>query len=150
MHKIFNPGEIVPGVPGIVVLSHGSLAVSLVESVRFIMGDVDNIAAFSLEEGDDPNIFCKEFAKAIELFPSETIVFVDLFGGTPYNQLIMCSRRKGVNPLAISGVNMPMLIEAIVARTSSETNGLLNASEQGGIKGIVNITRLLEENKKSL
>ena len=48
---------------------------------------------------------------------STNIVFTDLFAASPYNQAALCANRiKDVKIQLITGVNLPMIIEAINAR----------------------------------
>lgn len=50
--KSFRSENMNPEVPGIILLSHGPFAVSLVETASMLFGDAENIAAYSLEPGE--------------------------------------------------------------------------------------------------
>ena len=83
--KSFRSENMNPEVPGIILLSHGPFAVSLVETASMLFGDAENIAAYSLEPGDDIDQYRESFVKTLNEFPEGTVIMVDLFGGTPCN-----------------------------------------------------------------
>ena len=60
MRYVFDKDGIDPATPGILLLSHGGFAVGCLETIRMFFGDAPNLAAFSLEEGMEP----EEFAEA--------------------------------------------------------------------------------------
>lgn len=92
----------------IVLATHGHLGEELVRSAGMIFGDM-NVPCVSLL----PGMSFEEFtAKAEELLSSlegDTIVLVDLFGGTPSNVFSALSRKYGHD--VITGVNLPVLID---------------------------------------
>ncbi|MBC8587062.1 PTS sugar transporter subunit IIA [Paratissierella segnis] len=143
MRKIFDEQNINPHVPGIIILTHGPLAISLVESVEMLCLKVENLAAFSLDENDAPEYYHDEFIKALNAFPKSSIVLLDLFGGTPCNQLVVHMKKNEATCLALTGVNMPILVEAISLRGMYKGNGLLKELKKIGNEGIVNINELL-------
>jgi len=125
---------------GVIVISHGPLAKALIEASAMLMGDLENVTPVCLYEGVDPSEYAKELDAAFERFPQGTIVLVDLFGGTPSNTLIMRMRAKDTLIPALSGVNLPMLIETLSLRRMMEGQELINAIEETTHSSIVNIT----------
>lgn len=116
--KSFRSENMNPEVPGIILLSHGPFAVSLVETASMLFGDAENIAAYSLEPGDDIDQYRESFVKTLNEFPEGTVIMVDLFGGTPCNQ-VMRHIQETEQPLEIvAGMNLPMLVNAILSRES--------------------------------
>lgn len=146
MKSKFNRNEINPQLPGIITLSHGPLAISIVESAELIYGSpIENIAAFSLEENDDPMEYRDAFLEAVNAFPENTIIFMDIFGGTPCNQLIMHAKREGIHVLAIAGMNLPMILNATFLRNAHEDGDefLKNLFAEAQ-ESIINITDKIE------
>ena len=90
--KVYRQEKLNQDLPGIILLSHGPFAVSLVETAQMIFGDSENIAAFSLEAGDDIDKYREAFVDMIEKFPKGSLIMVDLFGGTPCNQKTRCRK----------------------------------------------------------
>lgn len=114
--KVYKQKEINENIPGIILLSHGSLAVSLIETAQMLFGDCENIAAFSLEAGDDIDKYRESFIKTFENFPKGSLIFVDLFGGTPCNQVMRYVQETGKVIDIVGGMNLPMLIHAVMIR----------------------------------
>ena len=116
--RTYKSETINPDVPGIILLSHGPFAVSLVETAGMLFGDAENIAAYSLDPGDDIDHYRESFVETINEFPEGTVIMVDLFGGTPCNQ-VMRYIQETEKPLEIvAGMNLPMLVNALMARES--------------------------------
>ncbi|SCL81335.1 PTS sugar transporter subunit IIA [Sporanaerobacter sp. PP17-6a] len=144
------PYEIKADLPGIIVMSHGPLALALIESTKLIAGESENLAAFSLEAGDTAENFRNEFIETLKKFPKGSLVLLDITGGTPFNQLILSIKQYDVEVLSLSGVNLPMVIEAVFARKSMSGKKLLKQIENAGREGIKNVTEFIEEfNKKN-
>ena len=130
--KSYRQEQINHELPGIILLSHGLFAVSLVDTAKMIFGEGENIAAFSLEAGDDLDKYREAFASAIEEFPEGSIICVDLFGGTPCNQVMRYIQETGKALEVVAGVNLPILIQAVMARNSKRGEELsLDLVENG-------------------
>lgn len=71
------------------------------------------------------------------------LVFVDLFGASPYNAAALSLKKVGNTKFrCITGVNLPMILETVMARVSCTnleelTNQALNAGASG-IKELFN------------
>ena len=101
---------------GFVIATHGKLASGFLDAVKLIIGEQENIGVF---EGNDVSEFGLKLEKLIrkEDDGDGVIVFTDLFAASPYNQAALCANRiKDVKIQLITGVNLPMIIEAINAR----------------------------------
>ena len=48
--KYYKPETVNENLPGIILLSHGPFAVSLLDTAKMLFGDSENLAAFSFEE----------------------------------------------------------------------------------------------------
>lgn len=145
--KFYKPEKVNENIPGIILLSHGPFAVSLIETAQMLFGESENIAAFSLEPGDDIDNYRKSFAEAVDNFPKGSLIMVDLFGGTPCNQ-VMCHIQETGEPLEIvAGMNLPMLIQAVMARESMSGKEWNMDSVENGKNGIfrVNTEKFLDD-----
>ena len=114
--KVYRQEKMNKDLPGIILLSHGPFAVSLVKTAQMIFGDSENIAAFSLEAGDDIDKYRGAFTEMIEAFPEGSLIMVDLFGGTPCNQVMRYIQETGKTLEVAAGMNLPMLINAVMSR----------------------------------
>lgn len=97
----------------ILVLTHGSLAQSLYDTLGMFFTSRQGVSTLSL--GEDMSDF-KERVKAelLQTPAKEILVLTDLFGGTPFNTaaaLLPEMARKGKRMEVLTGVNLPMLME---------------------------------------
>ena len=107
---------------GIVLASHGKFAEGIMQSGSMVFGDQQDVKAVCLTPKEGPEDFRKKLEKAVGEFSDqkEVLFLVDLWGGTPFNQSKAFS--DGHDTWAIvTGLNLPMLIEAYTARFD-ETN----------------------------
>ncbi|MCT2346826.1 PTS sugar transporter subunit IIA [Bacillales bacterium AN1005] len=101
----------------IVILSHNGLASGLKTSVQMIVGELNPIITIELTEKG-----IETFTNEIQEFlhnevvnkQKEYIAFVDLKGGTPYNQIVKETLSLDLSKKVriISGVNLPIILEA--------------------------------------
>ena len=116
--KTYIQETVNPDLPGIILLSHGPLAVSLVDTAKMVFGESENLAAFSFEEGDDADQYRMKVAETLERFPVGSVVMLDLFGGTPCNQMMLWIQETGKQLEIVAGMNLPMLVSTFLARES--------------------------------
>ncbi len=127
--------------PVIVLMSHGYFALSLLGSAKMIAGDdIKSIATVCLEEGDNPLDFKEEVKKLLSELPKERIVLVDLFGGTPCNSFLASLRDEKEKEGAVSGMNLPMLLELLGGRKGMDRTQLIDLALNCGKESICNIT----------
>lgn len=118
----------------LVVTTHGQLADGFLDAVELIVGPQTNLYSVCLKAGDSFDEFQQNVAKhSIE---GKVLYFTDLLGASPYNavaQTISENREKEI--ACITGVNLPLLIEAIFKReelTLKElTDYLVNIGKDG-------------------
>ena len=106
----------------IVLASHGDLAEGIKQTGSMVFGDQEAVATVSLVPSMGPDDFRQKVEEAVATFDNqeEVLFLVDLWGGTPFNQISgLC---EGHDTWAIAtGLNLPMLIEAYSARFTMET-----------------------------
>ncbi|MCX7940343.1 MAG: PTS sugar transporter subunit IIA [Endomicrobia bacterium] len=103
---------------GIIVITHGQLADSLLSTLFSIVGKQEKIVSLSVPTEFTLESLCNDILQEIENLNTKYIViFTDMLGGTPCNASLMVSR-KLQNVRIISGVNLYMLITAIHLRES--------------------------------
>ena len=106
---------------GVVVITHGDMAKGIESSVDLILGKQEQFAAIGLYEGADFEEFKENVGKAVEEVNTGkgVIVLVDLFGASPYNSVaynMTGFQEKNIPVRLVTGVNLPMLIEVLMAR----------------------------------
>lgn len=107
---------------GIILASHGEFAEGIFQSGSMIFGDQANVKPCILKPSEGPQDIRKKMEDAIASFDQqdEILFLVDLWGGTPFNQA--SALKDGHDNWAIvTGLNLPMLIEAYASRMSMDT-----------------------------
>jgi PTS system mannose-specific IIA component len=96
---------------GVVVVTHGQLAVELVNAAETIVGDLPQFAAVSIGWHEDVQDARDEIGGAIARVQNGggVLVLTDMFGGTPANLGLTFLETDKVE--VITGVNLPMLIK---------------------------------------
>lgn len=108
---------------GIILATHGDFAQGILQSGSMIFGEQEDVAAITLHPSEGPEQLREKMESAIRSFKnSDQVLFlVDLWGGTPFNQANALFEARQENAAIVSGLNLPMLIEAYSARLSSES-----------------------------
>ncbi len=131
----------------ILILSHGSLAPSLLESAKMICGDIKKATALSLYEGANIEEYGRKIRAKIEEFGGSPIILVDLFGGTPFNQLV--AKCFDLDFCAVTGVSLPMLLEATASREMSSDQDLIDRLMEAGSSGVYDINKFINDTKSA-
>lgn len=106
---------------GIVLASHGEFAQGIKNSGSMVYGEQENVEAVGLMPSEGPDDFRKKLEDAVKKFDSdeEVLFLVDLWGGTPFNQSsAFCEDHP--KWAIVTGLNLPMLIEAYTVRFSPD------------------------------
>lgn len=123
---------------GIIIAAHLRLADELLSAARIITGSrLDNFRTVSINIDDKPDQAREKLLAAVREVntPDGTVILVDMFGGTPSNLSLSLLSRGKIE--IITGVNLPMIIEAAGSshRVSlAELLSLLTATGQRGIR----------------
>ena len=96
---------------GLMIITHGNLALELKSAMEHMIGDQNDIEIFSITPEDDIDIQKHNIEKKLkELNQGKgVIILTDVFGGTPSN-LALNFLDPGIIEI-MSGVNLPMLIK---------------------------------------
>lgn len=108
---------------GIVLTGHGEFAPGLAHSMQMIAGKQEFFKVVPFKEEDPIDDLEKNLKQVIEELLAETdgvVVFSDLLGGSPFKAAMMAAYEKE-NVEIICGTNLPMLIEASMARQFIES-----------------------------
>ena len=123
---------------GIIIAAHLRLADELLSAARIITGSrLDNFRTVSINIDDKPDQAREKLLAAVRELntPDGTVILVDMFGGTPSNLSLSLLSRGKIE--IITGVNLPMIIEAAGSshRVSlAELISMLTATGQRGIR----------------
>jgi PTS system mannose-specific IIA component len=115
----------------VVVVTHGDFGEALIRAAEMIVGPQESPDGF----GD------KLDAALADLDGQDTLLLIDLFGGTPCN---IASRKVLLaNTEVITGMNLAMVIEALTSRDSTPLPELVTQVVEAGQKAVVNLKPLL-------
>ena len=129
---------------GIIVVTHGTLSEGIVDAAELITGPVTQVETLSLRREDNVNDLNAAFLAALDRVDTGdgVLVLADLLGGSPCNVASMNLRERSYRVL--SGVNLPMFIEALSSRDSaSSAEELQAACQEAGAQGVKNINQML-------
>jgi len=96
---------------GGLIVSHGRLAIELLNAAETIVGEIHGVTAVSLGWHDDMDTAASMVKNALERLktPEGVLILTDMFGGTPTNIASTFLGQENVE--VITGVNLPMLIK---------------------------------------
>lgn len=126
---------------GIILASHGGFAEGIYQSGEMIFGKQENVKACILKPSEGPDDIRKKMEDAITSFddPEQVLFLIDLWSGTPFNQASNLFAEHKDTWAIVTGLNLPMLIEAYGARlqdgiTAREIAKQIVGSAKDGIK----------------
>ncbi|QIQ21696.1 PTS sugar transporter subunit IIA [Zophobihabitans entericus] len=129
--------------PWILVVTHGNFGQELVKSCEMIVGKMKDVYCFSLIADMAPEQLYEKIAQTLKDAPTGSIILTDIYGGTPSNVSAIFAK-KYQYPV-ISGISLPILIEADMSRDELQGNELSGRIFETGVQGIKNITQIVNE-----
>jgi mannose PTS system EIIA component len=130
---------------GLVLVTHGKLAVEFVTAMEHVVGPQTAIASICIGPDDDMEVRRRDISDAIAQVDlgKGVIVLTDLFGGTPSNLAISLMEPSRVE--VIAGINLPMLIRLESARRRMNVVDAVAAAREAGRKYISVASEVLGE-----
>lgn len=121
---------------GIVIITHGGLAVEFRAALEHVVGPQSQIETVSIGPEDDIEQRRRELIQAVRRTDTGTgvIILTDMFGGTPSNLAISVMEETKAEVLA--GVNLPMLIRLASVRRDKALPVAVDLAKEAGRKYI--------------
>ena len=131
---------------GMVLVTHGRLALELVSALEHVVGPQSQVASICIGPDDDMEQRREDIVAAVEKAESGSgvVVLTDMFGGTPSNLAI--SIMENANVEVIAGVNLPLLIKLASLRSSTTLSDAVVQAQEAGRKYINVASALLAQN----
>ena len=128
---------------GIVLVTHGRLAVEFAAALEHVVGPQKNIAAVCIGPDDDMEQRRREIIESVKNADDGggVVLLTDMFGGTPSNLAISVLDQGRVE--VIAGVNLPMLIKLASLRDSDTLSSAVAQAQEAGRKYINVASQLL-------
>lgn len=134
---------------GIVIVTHRRLGDALIEAAEFIMGErPEALISVSIDLNESADVLRRKIADGIKKVKSEdgVLILTDMFGGTPSNLSYSFLEEGHIE--VISGVNLPILIQAANTRGKMNLAELAVKLEEFGKKSISLASGILKGNKR--
>lgn len=135
---------------GIVIVTHSQLGEALVKAAEFIIGSrPGSIESVSIDLSENSEKLRGKINRGIKKVMEQegVIILTDMFGGTPSNLSYSFLEEGRIEVL--SGVNLPILIQAVNMRKKMELDQLAANLEAFGKKSISLASGILKGNKRS-
>ena len=135
---------------GIVIVTHCQLGEALIEAAEFIIGErPGSIESVSIDLSENAEKLRNKISQGIKKVEGQegVLILTDMFGGTPSNLSYSFLEEGRIEVL--SGVNLPVLIQAANMRKKMKLDQLASDLESFGKKSISLASGILKGNKRS-
>ena len=94
----------------VIVVSHGSYARGLVDTVQMIAGKQEDLEAFGLESEESVDTLKEKIRQSIEQASQEEeiLILTDIFYGSPFNTVM--SLMPEYDLYHVTGINLPLMM----------------------------------------
>lgn len=133
---------------GIVIVAHGRLAQAFVEAAEMIVGPSDQLKSCSFSQENSVDQLRKILKTSIKDVDDGdgAIILTDMFGGTPSNISLSFLEHNKIE--VVTGVNLPMVINALTKREGRKIGDLVHLLKDNGCKNIYIASEVLATNFK--
>lgn len=142
----------------ILVVCHGRLGEALIESARMIVGSAGTAKALEFGAGMGTDELAAEIgAELAELQAapgggSGVVILTDLPGGTPARTAAVAASQhadSGSDLAVVAGVNLPMLVESLLADPDRSATDVGALAFKSGHAGVIDIGSRLHDQEAS-
>ena len=135
---------------GIVIVTHCQLGDALIGAAEFIIGSrPESLESVSIDLNENAEKLRDKISQGIKKVKGQdgVLILTDMFGGTPSNLSYSFLEEGRIEVL--SGVNLPVLIQAVNRREKMKLDELATNLESFGKKSISLASGILKGNKRS-
>ncbi|MGD1973778.1 MAG: PTS sugar transporter subunit IIA [Desulfobacterales bacterium] len=135
---------------GIVIVTHCQLGEAIIEAAEFIIGErPESLESISIDLSENAEKLRNKISRGIKKVEGQegVLILTDMFGGTPSNLSYSFLEEGRIEVL--SGVNLPVLIQAANLRKKMKLDQLASDLESFGKKSISLASGILKGNKRS-
>jgi mannose PTS system EIIA component len=134
---------------GGLIVTHGRLAIELLNAAEMIIGEIHHITAVSIGWHDDVDMAKTMIQKAIERVqsPDGVLILTDMFGGTPTN--ISSTFLDPEKTEVVTGVNLPMLMKLAQIEEGQTLTAAARLVKEQGQSSIYIASQLLAPRQKT-
>ena len=119
---------------GLVLVTHGALAVEFKSALEHVVGPQEQIETVCIGPDDDMEARREDIITAVGSVNSGdgVVILTDMFGGTPSNLAISVMEQTRAE--VIAGLNLPMLIKLASLRKNEDLNNCVCHAQEAGRK----------------
>ncbi len=129
---------------GIVIITHGTLSEQLLETAELIMGAAAEVHAVSFTARESLEELRQKAMHAIENYRDDgCLILTDIMGGSATNVCVELMKMEKVE--VVTGVNLPMVLEAIGYRDGTDLKSLATKVLDSGIRSMINLKEFFEK-----
>lgn len=125
---------------GIILASHGEFALGVKQTGDMIFGEQEQVDVCVLMPENSPEEFRHQVEQVLAKYSvdDELLCLVDLWSGTPFNQLNQLKEEGSRKIEIVSGLNIPMLLQAYSERFNPKAslNEIVQNISTVGVQGI--------------
>lgn len=128
---------------GLVLVTHGRLAVEFRSALEHIVGPQQQIETVTIGPDDDIEGCRKQIIQAVGKVETGdgVAILTDMFGGTPSNLAISVMNTPNVE--VVAGINLPMLVKLAKVRDEAPLSQAVALAQDAGRKYINIASRVL-------
>ena len=130
----------------ILLLTHGDWGKYIIDAGKMIVGNVDRVSQISLNPADTIEEFYEKVENKVSEMKEGSLIITDIFGGTTTNVAAKLSLSYKIN--IISGLNAPLLFEALLNIDSINEDSVLDSIVEEGRDSCKNILKELRKMTK--
>jgi PTS system mannose-specific IIA component len=132
-----------PFMIGMVLVTHGRLAVEFRAAMEHVVGPQRQVETITIGPDDDMDQRRRDILAAVEAVDTGdgVVILTDMFGGTPSNLAI--SVMNGGKTEVVAGINLPMLIKLASVRGECDLDRAVVQAQDAGRKYINVASRVL-------
>ncbi|MDC9593857.1 PTS mannose transporter subunit IIAB [Xenorhabdus sp. IM139775] len=122
----------------IMIGTHGAAAEQLLHTTEMLIGEQENVSYIDFVPGENADTLFEKYNKKLESLDTGqgVLFFVDTWGGSPFNAANRIVLDKD-NYEIVTGVNVPMLVEAFMCRDDDPAmEELVSVALEAGKEGI--------------
>lgn len=128
----------------IVLASHGEQSKGMLNTVQMLLGEQDNIIAYSLYPKQSIDDLTKELRAEVEKYGADNIIFLtELKHGSPFNAVVSLTRDYDV--YHVTGINLAMLMTIVLERDldGATCEGLCESAVNAAADSYVDVRKML-------
>lgn len=135
----------------IILTSHGPMAEAMISSAAMLYGKKDNVTALTLCEDDSIEEFYARMEKLLHTNAGGegTLILCDIPGGTPCNTAVRLAEKYD-DVAVLAGMNMVMLLEALLCDEETGVEGLAGILLESGRDNLKRMLPVEETEKDAL